>query len=220
MRGYAEEFARLVRERLKELNASGNSIEQRSGLPEGTFKTMLRNDPAEPKINKVKAVADALGLEFYIGPPRPEIIQPGDQSALEDAFRAAGIIKPIPGPGSNGLDPIALPRSWFQMAGVSENAVGLVRMTDAGMEPSMPPNAIVVLSTGPIPPRSSRPVCFDHNGTRMIRRRQDADGGIIILMADNPDFPPITLTGDAAAAFEPLGEVVWVSHDFGQRRRK
>ncbi|MGR3466541.1 MAG: S24 family peptidase [Shimia sp.] len=206
----------------QERGVGWRALEYQLGLPGQALRGFVEDGKhyREPKAAKLEQIANAIGFEVYVGPPRPQEEVPEQRAFRETALDAAAVIRPIPGPGSDGLDPIALPRSWFKMAGVSENAVGLVRMTDEGMVPSMPRDGIAVLSTGPIPPRSSRPVCFDHNGRRLIRRTQWAADDILILVADNPDFPPITLTGDAARAFQPLGEVVWLGTDFGQRRQK
>ncbi|MGR3469000.1 MAG: S24 family peptidase [Shimia sp.] len=213
--------ARLL-EIKQERGVGWRALEYELGLPSRALRGLVDegDEFREPRAGKVQQIANAIGFEVYVGPPRPQKDAPEHRAQLEADMNASVVIRPIPGPGSNNLDPIALPRRWFEMAGVSENAVGLVRMTDEGMVPSMPRDGIAVLSTGPIPPRSSRPVCFDHKGRRLIRRTQWAADDILILMADNPDFPPITFTGDAARDFQPLGEVVWLGTDFGQRRQK
>ena len=64
----ADEFAALVRQRLRETNKTKHRAALDVGLRQDAIRSVLKGHA--PSINKVHRVCAALGLEFYIGPPR------------------------------------------------------------------------------------------------------------------------------------------------------
>ncbi|MBY6091043.1 helix-turn-helix transcriptional regulator [Maritimibacter alkaliphilus] len=70
-----EVFVERVKSRLKELGETPFSLEQKANLPRDALRNILRDDSkrARPNLKRVQEVCEALGLEAYIGPPKPRI---------------------------------------------------------------------------------------------------------------------------------------------------
>lgn len=68
---YDFHFYGIVDERLKELDKPPTRLALENGLPKDAIRSVLRGHP--PSVERAEKIAEALGLEFYIGPPR----QPG-----------------------------------------------------------------------------------------------------------------------------------------------
>ena len=76
----ARAFGSLVRRRVRILGGKPISIAARAGLPRDAIRSVLRGHL--PRLDHTAEICDALGLEFYIGPPRDaeeESSQPGGQ---------------------------------------------------------------------------------------------------------------------------------------------
>lgn len=64
-------FADLVKARLEELGRKPATAEKEAGLAPDTIRNVLRSSSKSgPHFSTAKQIAEALGLEFYIGPPR------------------------------------------------------------------------------------------------------------------------------------------------------
>ena len=74
-----EDFVTAVRERLAQEGVSVRNAALRSGLPVRSMYSTLREGHV-PSINRAAEICNALGLEFYVGPPRgdadPEALPP------------------------------------------------------------------------------------------------------------------------------------------------
>ena len=62
------DFAEVVRRRLTERGQSQYRAAVNSGLPQDAIRSVLNGHI--PRLNRVEQICRALGLEFYIGPPR------------------------------------------------------------------------------------------------------------------------------------------------------
>ena len=63
------EFARIVRSRLEEIGQSPYRAAVSHRLPRDAIRYVLSG--RMPRLDRVAQICDALGLEFYVGPPRP-----------------------------------------------------------------------------------------------------------------------------------------------------
>ena len=61
----------LVDRRLKELGENKYQAAARAGLPPDAIRYVL--DGRKPSLDRVKEICDALGLELYVGSPRPAV---------------------------------------------------------------------------------------------------------------------------------------------------
>ena len=62
------DFAALVRRRLREIKRSKHGAARAGGLPADAIRSVLEGHT--PKMDRAAAICAAVGLEFYIGPPR------------------------------------------------------------------------------------------------------------------------------------------------------
>ena len=63
-----ETFTDLVRSRLRESGQSAAGAAVNAGLPRDAIRSVLRGHP--PTFTRAAEICEALGVEFYIGPPR------------------------------------------------------------------------------------------------------------------------------------------------------
>ena len=88
--GAYNDFVNAVREKLERESLSVRSAAKRAGLPIRSVQGILEGHI--PSVERAAEVADALGLEFYIGPPREDEITLAvsrfrDADAIEGALR-------------------------------------------------------------------------------------------------------------------------------------
>lgn len=80
------DFAKTVLDRISDLNLNINQAEAVYGFSQGYIRGVVREDDkrAVPSIDKAAKICEALGLEFYIGPPRsddPALVAPQARKA-------------------------------------------------------------------------------------------------------------------------------------------
>lgn len=91
-------LANEVEQRLKALNTNAFAVERAHDLPADAVRSILRGGKKSgTTLNRAQDVCRALGLEFYIGPPRDHGTQPPDADPaglahlpLHEALLAAG----------------------------------------------------------------------------------------------------------------------------------
>jgi hypothetical protein len=116
----AQSFGEMVERRLKALNTNAFSVEKAHGLPLDAIRNVTRSEKRSgPTLVRAEEICDALGLEFYIGPPR---IPPGGFAdadtetdfARPDAARGGYHAIPWHRPGlGTPSSPIALRQEWM-----------------------------------------------------------------------------------------------------------
>lgn len=225
-------FSDLVQTRLDELGETPHAAAIRSGVPYEKFRSVLRTDArrVEPKLGTVKAICDALNLDFHIGPPRDtgpieQIEIAGDDYAhipVHDATLSAG------GGFNNGdsvvVDHLAFKKEWLRKISVAPSNAVLARI-DAGqlgqsMMPTIHPGDMVLIDTSKreIPISASdykarkAPIYAFSTDEGARVKRLSMVGDIIALISDNPDFAPELLARNAWASSNVIGKVVWWGH--------
>ena len=176
----------------------------------------------------LQKLAEVLGLECYFGPPRDtgpleHVILDGRDFAhipLHQASLAAG------DGASNGdeevIDHLAFRRSWLTRIGVSASNAVLARARGDSMLPCIHGGDIVLIDRSrrdvPVRPRKpddTRPApiyaLLDGTGAR-IKRIERPEPDLVMLLSDNPSFPPEVLTGSKVASLDIIGKVMWWGH--------
>lgn len=197
------EFAKLVQGRLNELCLNVHQAEQKFDFKTGYIRGVLRQDEkkSSPSIDKVIAISRALGLEVYIGPPRPapsmrDMAQQLSEQAAE--FRHDRWVLPLEDLGSTPKIPrLALPERWLDQHGIAAQNAALVEQPDTSMSPSIPQGATVLIDTslrdvGAAPGK----VYAIRPGAQVQLRRCDLTDAGLIARADNTDYP-ISITKPA-----------------------
>lgn len=226
------DFAALTLSRLSELGLNIHEAEQTFGFAEGYIRGVVRADDkrAIPNIQKAMRIANALDLDFYIGPrrdtgPVEQIILDGAAYAhipVHEASLSAG-----PGAdnaGSNITDHLAFRREWLKRIGVSANRACLARVTGHSMEPTLWSGDMVLIDqakTDPVIRKRSEtdlrraPIyTFVQNGEARVRRIERPSSDAIILISDNPDVAPELRSGAEVEQMQLaiIGKVVWSGH--------
>lgn len=222
-------MAELIEQRLKALNTNAFAVEKEHGLPPDAIRSVLRGlKKSGTGLNNAQQICEALGLELYIGPPRDtgpveQVILDGREFAqvpLHKASLAAGH------GAENGAEPIvdhlAFRRDWLKRIGVAASKAVLARAQGDSMQPSIHDGDLMLIDTSrrdisirSRTPSDQRPApiyaLLDSGGAR-VKRLEQPEPGIIMLLSDNPAFPPEILTGPKAAALNIIGKVMWWGH--------
>ncbi|QYK42826.1 MAG: helix-turn-helix transcriptional regulator [Paracoccaceae bacterium] len=220
-------FAKQVEERLKALNSNAFAVERQHGLPADAIRSVLRgNKKSGTTLKNARAICDALGLDFYIGPrrstdpPRTVVIDSSDYAVvpLHDAALSAG-------PGAlNGdstvVGALAFQSDWLRRQGIEPGTAALARVSGDSMRPTLVPGDVLLIDTSdaarqvpvrrPRPGKSRPPIYALADGSEaLVKRLIRPDHGSVMLLSDNPDWPPDLRTGRALEALRILGRVVW-----------
>lgn len=180
-----------------------------------------RNHPVE----NLKVIADSLGLEFYIGPPRDtgpieHVMIDGSDYAhipLHNAELAAGA------GAENACEHIvshlAFLRDWLKGVGVTPSNACLARVRGDSMMPTIAPGDVVLIDTSKREPplrRESRqraPIYAlrGADGAQVKRLLRPAEDQLMII-SDNPDYLPQAMALMPGAEINIIGKVVWWGH--------
>lgn len=227
---HAEEALRdLVAQRLKALDTNAFAVETAAGLPEDTIRSILRGlKKSGTTLNKAKAVCDALGIEFYLGPRRPPepvgVVEISGSSfahiPLHDAWLSAG-------PGiENGdeavIDHLVFRQEWLRKIGVKPESAAMARIAGDSMAPGIQSGDLVMIDTTrrevPVHRTARLPAALpifafmQDNEARVKRLERRPVEKILVLYSDNRDIPPELIAESDAHGLNILGQVVWSGH--------
>ena len=218
-------FAKAIQNQLAEMGTNAFAFEKRAGLPVDAVRSVIRDDDkrAIPRITRAKQICDALGLEFYIGPPRdiPSTAHPSNPGdfaniPLFDAGLSAGNGQVNATEVISGH--LAFRKDWLARIGVSPHNAVLARASGDSMQPTIWANDVVMIDTarkeiqvrnpGSDRRRSSIFAVIDDGEARLKRIERPSEEQVLLL-SDNPDFRPELAS---AATISVIGKVVWWGH--------
>lgn len=222
------EFGELVTNRLAELGLNVNQAEARANLPQGYIRGVVRTDEkrAIPNIEKAKKISSALGLEFYIGPPRDTDPASAPPSANPDDFAKIPLHAALLAAGDgreNGTEEIveylAFRRDWLRRVGVAPGNAALARVDGESMQPSIWHGDMVMIdhSRREVPVRTrttesrhrSPVYALIEDGKARVKRIERPLTDQLVLISDNPDFSPQYVHPSTVTV---IGKVVWWGH--------
>lgn len=218
-------LAREVENRLKALETNAFAVEKAYGLPADAVRSILRGGKKSgTTLNRAQDVCRALGLEFYIGPPReigplPPAADPSELAniPLHEAFLSAG-------PGiENGSEQVighlAFRHDWLKKMDIRPANAVLARAYGDSMQPCIWDSDVLLIDRSrtepPTAPKkgapSRRPPIFAllDDGEAKVKRVQLQEGGMAALISDNPDYPPHFTRTDTLTI---IGKVIWWGH--------
>lgn len=183
-----------------------------------------------PALDRVQALATALGLDLYLGPKREagpveHVILEGIDYAsvpLHDAFLSAGT--GATNGSSNIVDHLAFRRDWLKRLGVNPTQACLARVSGDSMFPTLSSGDMVLIDTARKEPlirqrddrdkRRSPIYAFLESGEARIKRIERPDQNLMVLLSDNPDYAPQMRTNSQIFALKLsiIGKVVWSGH--------
>ena len=208
------DFAALVEQRIGELGLNVNQAEKLYGFSQGYIRGVIRRDSkaATPGLDKVEAISKALGLEFYVGPPRVgQLAEQAAKFSVEtpldirwiplDPRQAQAFATPPP------LDRLAVPRSWLRDLGIAASSATLVVATDDAMAPAIGQGATAVLDTSDTHMDDTGAIRAVMIGTTVKLRRLEQGLDWIIARPDNPRAPIDSIPRRHAGTITILGRV-------------
>lgn len=216
------EFAELVLERLDALGENINSFEAKQGWKQGYLRAFVRNDGkrSNPNIDKAQDICDALGIEFYIGPPRSN---PAPVAVVQDQVFDTVPRYDVQSAAGNGVinldgkptDYLAFSKVWLGQNGINAGSCALINVKGDSMEPSIYDGDLVMLDRRKTAVRSGRIYVFRDGDEGLRLKRLDViPDTAITLRSDNLKYPPEPRIGDAMNDITQniIGEVVWSGH--------
>ena len=182
-----------------------------------------RGEDKRYSFQALSKLADVLGLECYFGPPRDTA--PGPRAAEPTEFAHiplhAALLAAGDGHANHSEDVIeylAFRRDWLRRLGVAPSNAVLARASGDSMQPCVWDGDMVLIDRSkidvpvrsPSAKRGRSPVyAFLDDGQARIKRIERPDEGQVILLSDNPEYPP------EFAKIENLsiiGKVLWWGH--------
>lgn len=230
MKNTERPFYEIVRSRLEELGENPFALASRTGLSYDKIRNVIRDDNrrADPKVGTAREICAALGLELYIGPPRETV--PVEQILLDGAEYAhiplhAAMLAAGDGHQNHAesvIDHLAFRRDWLERVGVSASGARLARVQGDSMQPTIWSGDMVMIDTARQEPlirtrdaRDQRRVpvyALIDNGEARVKRIERPSADLMLLISDNPDYPPELRQGKDIETIQIIGKVVWWGH--------
>ncbi|MFN3662344.1 helix-turn-helix transcriptional regulator [Yoonia sp.] len=225
-------FSDIVSEQLKLLETNAFAVEQAHGLKADTIRSVIRSDDrrATPNIDRAREICAALGLEFYIGPPRETEAIPHTMISGKDyATVSYHDVSASAGPGEE-VDPnaavenYAFRREWLKRQGVAPQDAAMLRVRGDSMMPRIADGDVLLINTKRRTPPVTPP-------SKTGKRRSsiyvvDVDGETRVKWVDRPDMKTLILYSENTARYYPevftgkeqderlrfIGKVIWWGH--------
>ncbi|WP_343503686.1 S24 family peptidase [Alloyangia pacifica] len=234
------EFIKCVEARLEELGLRPSAAEEKFDLPPDTIRNLLRSAKntsrasAGPTLSKTQQICEALGIEFYFGPPRKNARPPSHHQTIQfiDEFtlisRTLDIDRDGPYEGVDALrdaETLAFRTDWLDSIGSSPEHLCLLRNKSSLMEPLIWDGDTLLIDTKKRSPRT-RPMKrqlkhvvhdeifvlkVDHE-YRIMAARRSASNAITLYQENRRLFDPETFSGEEVERLQFIGKVIWWSH--------
>tara|TARA_R110002049_G_scaffold73362_2_gene189740 strand:- start:5883 stop:6632 length:750 start_codon:yes stop_codon:yes gene_type:complete len=218
-------FEQIIAERLDELGTNAFAVEQAADLTKDAIRSVIRPDSkrALPRIDKARKICEALGLEFYIGPPRavePTVQRSNHETVqlLSDfAFIERFDVSLSAGPGYNGdnaqkLAPVAFHRDYLAELGLVAEKCVVCTVRGDSMEPELSEGDLVLLDRRQSDLRDGQVYgIVDIEGDTRIKKIELIDDGLL-LRSENPDYSTELRQGMDANRVKIIGMLVWNGH--------
>ena len=186
----------------------------------------IRNGGGNIGIETLQKLADVLDLELYFGPKRAVApaapLRIADGEFLPIAERAAQLAA---GDGAiNDHDLIIghliFRKDWLSHHGIVAAKATLARVKGNSMAPCILDGDLVLIDTREteIPVRELKrgklsPVyAFHQDGADRVKRIARPTADLVMILSDNPDYPPEVVTGARLKAMNIIGRVRWWGH--------
>lgn len=217
-------LAQQVAARLDALDTNAFAFERLHGLPADAVRSILRGGKKSgTTLNKAQEVCEALGLEFYIGPPRDRTAPPPTIPLDGEDFAAIPrlAVEASAGAGAfNGeaevVGKFAFRKDWLRKIAVKPEKAMLITVTGDSMAPDLQPGDLALIDQDRATWEHNRVFALvDTDGGVRIKRILIDRGRALVLLSDNPEHAPEARTGQDADRVRCLGRVVWSGHVWG-----
>lgn len=208
---------------LARLGLSARAASIRAGSSPETIRDMRRGHI--PSVSRLRALCDALGLEFYVGRPRRP--QTGDGPGLaavplaalermaQDLARLAADAggNPVPdglrpaGRGAVEAGGARFRQDWPERLGIDAAQCAMIRVQGDAMEPTLPEGSLVLVDCARTEWRPPGIFALRTGGGPIFRRAVRPDGEGRLMAGDRAGRPAVPLPPDA----EILGQARWLA---------
>ncbi len=226
-----------IRESLIRSGAGARTLESKLGLKPWSLRGILdRRRPQVPSVDRAFEICQALGLEFYIGPPRrssssppPTRTDPAPEwveilrSEIRQALNPdnAGLshdlvhvphLRTLVGSGADRLDPeeiglVPFRKSWLLQDGIDLHRCYMVRVQGHAMAPTLPDGCLVLVNPAWKDRENDRLYLVRSRQGLIARRVRKGPSGSRGMVADNLAFNDRFWPTDK----DVLGELVWMA---------
>jgi phage repressor protein C with HTH and peptisase S24 domain len=220
----AKDIFDMFEQRREELGLSQAQVGERAfGKADNSAIQNLKRGSV-PALDRVQALASALGLDLYLGPKREvgpveHTIVDGDDFAKIprlDVRLSAG------NGAQNGhpevIETLAFRHDWLKRLDLSASSAVLVGIDGDSMAPDLHHGDLALIDQNRAAVRSGHVYAFtDIDGSTRVKRLDLLPDQGYILRSDNPKFPTETRLGPDANRVNILGQVVWSGHTWPSR---
>jgi len=218
-------FKALVKQRVDE-QWSGKvaSAERDAGLNKDTIRNVMRReDGSGTTLATAMDIAEGLGLEFYIGPPRdeqtPSVLGFAESRAGLDQFEEVQkdqLFLPMPysrHAAERGVGSLAFRQDWFDQLGLPPDNLRLVTITGDGLPPTIPVNSIALIDEAQRKADVANIVAVKHEQVVSAFTVTEVDADHFALVSAISGKPPVICRiGSRSATHKILGRIVWWGH--------
>ena len=201
---------------LKEKGLSRSAVSQLATGNPATLKNLhaTKEDHRQRRstLDNVRSIAEFLGLEFYVGPPRAGQLQeaaaafsvetPLDIRWIPLDPRQAQLLTDPP-----ALDRLAVPRGWLKAQGIAISSATLILATDDAMAPAIGQGATAIVDTADTDMDDTGAIRAVMIGAAVKLRRIEQGLDWIIARPDNPRAPIDSISRRHAGTMTILGRV-------------
>ena len=225
-----DQFAEMVRARLKELGVNAYALEKQLGLPRDAIRNVIRQDKkrTEPTIGRAKVISDALGLRFDMSSAslnERDLVAVSDSEfvrvPLHDVELAAGAGFINRGEAV-GTD-LRFRREWMQKVGLATRDARLVRVRGDSMQPMLFDTDIVLLDTSRVDVPIGRKrasgahtrylIALEHHGEARVKwAERPTDDTLVISSENSGSYSPEVYVRAELDGLRIIGHVIWWCH--------
>ncbi|MGR3484032.1 MAG: S24 family peptidase [Paracoccaceae bacterium] len=188
------------------------------GLDAGRLRGLLERDN-EPGLDKAYEIAQALGWELYLGPPR-EDHRPVDPQEFASVDRYD--VQASAGPGAVAISegeasPLAFRRDWLKRMGIAPSNAAVFEARGDSMFPLIHDGDLLLIDRADTMPtlrtgeerRPSPIYTFEQDGSLRLKRVERREQFIVLLSENYGDHPPEIVAGPQMEELRFIGQVHW-----------
>lgn len=224
-KAFVTELLSRLKSRIESTGESEKDFAKRLGSSEGLFKNLTSG--SLPSADRLNVLLSEIGETLVLGDDiEPQLVAPivvsGTDFAhipLHEAYLSAG-----PGVANDDvaiIEHLVFRQEWLRRIGISVERAALVRISGDSMSPGIQPGDIVLIdrTKREIPTRKRTkgggppPIyAFIQDGDARVKRIERPESSMLVLLSDNPAFPPELVIDPLPDSFNILGQVVWSGH--------
>ncbi|MEQ5870214.1 S24 family peptidase [Sagittula sp. NFXS13] len=197
------------------------------------LRLSARDHPGKHPYEKILALAEVLGLEVYIGPPRQSMDTPSI-APHDNPDYALVSTYPVEVSGVRGASavnaaadgPLAFRKEWLSSKGINVENAALLRVRGDSMQPVIWHNDLIMIDTSRTKPRIRDPrrvslrkgyqddiYVVELDGALLVKAlRRPSEERLILVSENNARYDPQELRGAEINALRIVGKAVWWGH--------